>query len=383
MGKLSADMSNVEKERVQLLDDDLVKPASKPMPTTSRKSVSKSSWFRCLLWALAILLMLFFFTLILFGTVSYFWTRHQVRRFTVVNTYKNGHDNPPFPATTLTEFSNAELLVKMDQAKLFWDQLRADMEPEHDLVISQNDLNGFLANSGDYLRGHVQVQITEGRFQVDMALPADRLPGGKDRIFVGSAHIETQDEGRSTNIDAHVTPQQAVDDLEFATLLQAQLLFMHTPPTEASPTVRLEYGQFLNWLVPNDWIAQQQNLWSCEWSMDCDHHRDHHHHQARKNYHHGEKDTKDCQIILETLNRIASVSIHDGEIVVKPKRALLGGWNNLRPVVEEPSATGVTLDAEQNNHGGGVRGRRHLSNDHQEWSMGQSLARRVLSSLFA
>jgi len=280
-------------------------------------------WRTCLCYSLAILLGLVLLTF----TGTYLWTRHQVRRFTI-----SGADGVPTFASH--PLPREDLVVVMDQAKLFYDTLRAGRTPENDLVLTQESWNGFIADS-DYLNTHAAVEIKENHFQVDLALPVDQLPGGKGRYFVATGTVQVDDDTttESTRFAVTLTPRDPVPDLDHDTLLLGKFVVKRDDPNDI-PVLQATYGQLLNGVIPDEWLQQHPNLLTCDW--DCHHHGHHHHHHdhhGRKllhghdHHHHHESDQQDCEAFMALLSRLRFF-LMDGKIVVhadSPPTTLLGG----------------------------------------------------------
>lgn len=289
-------VSKAEKgEGDHLLSDDLVKPlpyGKKPF-----------NWCRCLCKTLVVLVCLFLVTFIVVSTATYIWMRHQVKRVTIPG--EKGMPQPPLPVAPIPD---AELEVIKDQAKLFWDELRADLEPSQDLTITQDQMNGLIA-SCDYLRGHAFVEITEGEWRTDLVLPADKLPGGRGRYFMGNTHAKiSSDDNDGAHIETEITPKYQIRGLDYATLLSGKYLayFATDPATSKTvPIMNVEYGQFLNWVAPQDWIDRHENILDCN-NVDKDD---------------DDFDRKDCRELMAVLGRLESISFHDEKIVFKARRS--------------------------------------------------------------
>merc|ERR1712179_608522 len=155
--------------------------------------------------------------------------------------------NPPLPVSPIPD---VELEVIKDEVKLFWDQLRAGTVPPQDLIITDEGINGLIASS-DYLRGHAYVKISDGQWYADLVLPADKLPGGKGRFFMGSANLSVDStENESTHVATELTPKHPVRGLDFPTIVDGH--FVVHSGADGKPVLELDYGQFLNWVAPDE-----------------------------------------------------------------------------------------------------------------------------------
>jgi len=324
MKSIYTELSSMEKgeddDDNSLLSDDLVKPLR-------TKSIKKKpfSLCRCLCWTLAILVGFFLFTLLTITAGTIFWTRHQVKRLTV-----KGMQDLPQPPLPVAPVPRAELEVFKDEAKLFWDQMRAGIEPTQDFVVTQEHMNGLIAHS-DFLRGHAFVHVSEGQWKVDLALPVDKLPGGKGRYFVGEGKVMTTEDNQ---VVTEITPKHSIEGLDFETILSMTMSVFYSTDRSTlrnTPMLNLEYGQFMNWLVPQDWIDRRGNLISCN---NIDKHDD-------------DFDRRDCQELMAPLGRLESITVQDGKIVFTPYRN--GGNNGPERRLEEsvglklPSIQGFTF----------------------------------------
>jgi len=361
---MDTEMSKLEKgEDSHLLSDHLVKPVLTAGGGGANKLYHKKksfSLFRCLCWILAILAVLLLLTIVLVATGALFWARYEVKRFTV----KGAQSTLP-----ILQIPAGDLEIIKDEAKLFWDQLRMDVTPQKDLVITEADMNGLIASS-NYLRGHALVTISKDKWETELVLPTDKLPGGKGRYFVGRSIVETSeaDQGEASNIVTQLTPKHAIQGLNFERILSGKYLVYSSDNNNNNEnkklTMELEYGQFLNWIAPDDWIARHENL------LDCDYYDDH-----GDNF-----DKHDCQEIIKTLARLERISILDKKIVFTPIRSS-STYTGEKTAIEEEEEEGSIVDSTQ--HHGGIR-RRLMSQDAPLPSMMRSgpLIRRVLRNIF-
>lgn len=298
------DISKMEKgEATHLLSDDAVKPIH------AERERKTFSWTRCLIKTTLIALAVLFAILTATAVGAYCWTRHQVRRFTVPG--KEEHlPNPPLPVSPVPD---AALEVFKDKSKLFWDQLRAGMAPPEDFVVTQEELNGIIASS-DFLRGHAYVTLSENKWHTELVLPANKLPGGKGRFFIGHGLITTeQDSSAQVNrVMTQLTPKHPVPGLDFANILLGKYLVYHNAANDGTLTAELDYGQFFNWVAPQDWIARRENLLSCD-TYDDDSSDD-------SSDDDDDFSDEDCQEFMDTIARIESISLQDGKIVFSPVR---------------------------------------------------------------
>jgi hypothetical protein len=231
------------------------------------------SWRKCLCLTLGITLALLFVTTTIVVGSAYVWMRHQVKRFTVDSA-------PTLPFYPLPDVA---LELAKDEAKLFWDTLAAGRVPREDLVLTQAILNGFIAQS-DFLRGHATVTLGDAQVATQLALPADGLPGGKGRFFVGDGLVTTEATASETRIAASLTPAYKIEGLDFATILWTTLV-AHREGADHKAVLVADYGQLLNWVIPDDWIAERNNLLTCDEEDD-------------------DEDREECEAFMEIVGRL-------------------------------------------------------------------------------
>jgi len=233
---------------------------------------------------------------------GYLWIRHQVERFTV-------KDPISFPIEPLPE---EELEVIKDRAKLFYDLLKAGHRPAGDFVLTQDEINGFVADS-DYLRGNAYVHVSDNTITTDMSLPAEFLPGGRGRYFVASGFVSVATKkahDAKTLITAKLDTHEPVEGLD-GPVFYAELLGFVAADGEYN--LHIDKGNFLNWVVPQDYIDRRENI------LDCD----------------------DCDEIRTVIAGIESVSIENHKITVHVRRddETLPSEEKVKPAAEEGSSS--------------------------------------------
>jgi hypothetical protein len=168
-------------------DDDMISNQKKPSTDFSKtkqqsranvamtSSSSCVSACRCLcMCAVITLIVLLTLPVVAVGAV-YFWTKNVVEHFTVT-------DSKTFPIVSM---SDAQIDYFSSRVKVFVDELVLEKEPQEDLIITQDEINGLVGHS-EYLRGNMYVTLTEGKIYEEYSLPMSMLPGGKGRFFLGN-----------------------------------------------------------------------------------------------------------------------------------------------------------------------------------------------------
>jgi hypothetical protein len=324
------DMNTMEKGEYVLLvkDAEVVKPQRNRTHMMMKKARG-FPWLKALCWMVAVLVALLLVSL----TGGYFWVRHQVQRFTVA-----GMDDLPHPPLPVAPLPEAEVEVVKDKTKLFWDLLRAGTTTPESLTMTQDELNGIIASS-DYLRGHAFASFTDNGWSTELVLPADHLPGGKGRYFAGKMVFTIENKALAvsgseydgydqeeiedtvgTHVSIDIIPKHKIPDLYYPFVLAGKFLARTREDIntgERIPVLEMEYGQFLNWVAPDDWLERKTNLLRCdEWDSSSSS-------SSSSSDDSGDGfdwDDDDCQEFMDTLARVGSVQFQEGQIVVEPHR---------------------------------------------------------------
>jgi hypothetical protein len=259
---------------------------SKGYRRANKKRSSCGGPARCLCkCALISLLVVSILTLFVCGA-SYFWVKDVVEHLTVT-------ESQEFP---VVHMDDAELEVLKDRVKLFVDQLMTtDDKPKGNLVITQDELNGLLGSS-DYLSGHMQVTLEDGKILEEFSLPVDMLPGGKHRFFRGEERVHFEKEHVTAKLETRAAHADWFDGPLYFVRLN-YLINNDNDYHQRLLELYLEEGSsFFGNLVPKDFIDQHQNLLDeVVHDPDCGEH------------------------VRTIMDSIESVSIEKGRIVVVPR----------------------------------------------------------------
>ncbi|MFO0006248.1 MAG: hypothetical protein ACK559_34510, partial [bacterium] len=87
---------------------------------------------------------------------------------------------------------------------------------------TQDEINGLLGQS-DFLRGHMQVTLTQGKILEEYSIPMDGAPGGKGRFFLGQDYT-TIDE-KNQRVELKMETAATHEDWFVGPLIFAQLHF--------------------------------------------------------------------------------------------------------------------------------------------------------------
>jgi hypothetical protein len=216
------------------------------------------------------------------------------------------HD--PFP---IVDMSDAELDVVKDRVKLFVDQLRVAAEaPSEDLVVTQDEINGFIGHS-DYLRGNMHVVLEEGKITEQYSLPVDMLPGGKGRYYVGEDYMKFLEVDGEPRVEFEMETAAKHLDWFKGPLIFAQLQYLvntngdhHHHHGLHLLELYIKKGSWFGKDVPQDFIDEHVNLLE-----DFD------------------EDPNNFDA-LQIMDGIESVSIEKGKIIIHPRNRYVSDPNN-------------------------------------------------------
>merc|ERR1712187_494524 len=174
-----------------------------------------------------------------------------------------------------------------------------DLDDLDDLIITQDEINGLIGRS-DFLRGRAYVTLEDGSMYEEHCLPADKLPGGKGRSFVGDGYIHLQGEDQM-----EVMMETAAKHHEWfdGPVLFAQIQYLMNE--KGSPEVYLMRGSIFGYEASQDCIDQHINLLEDLYDGEYDKEDD-------------SSDDFTSEDVRAILDGIESVRIHPGKIVFHP-----------------------------------------------------------------
>jgi hypothetical protein len=181
---------------------------------------------------------------------GYRFVKHEVIRFTVPD---------PMELPNPVALPEAECEVIKDRSKLFFDAIVAGQEPDDDLSISEEQLNGCLVAHSDYLRGNFLLSIADNTMEVKTSLSTDFLPGGTNRYLVahGNAQIETNEDNVSNTLSINLDTYKSIDGIDGP--LSSAAFDMYEDDFKRF-VMNILRGNFLNWIVPQDYIDEKENI---------------------------------------------------------------------------------------------------------------------------
>lgn len=258
----------------------------------------KCSCCKCLLITTVALFIVFSLLVVSLLSVGYIWTKDVVEHLTVSTS------SPAFPVIEMTD---GELMVVRDRVSLFVDELLASNPPSEDLIVTQDEINGFIGHS-DYLRGNMMVKLSPNTIREEFSLPVDMLPGGKNRYFVGSEYLKIN---KNNNDDEDVIINNTVEmEMETAAkhqdwfdgpLFFAQLQYLvkkknHDDEGKTISELFLKNGYFFGHQAPEEQNNKDLFQFVCQ------------------DYHYSE----DCEQMEALFEGIEEIVIEEGKIIVKP-----------------------------------------------------------------
>ena len=308
--------------KYKLLDSSETSGSSIP-----KKRTMMPTWLRRGLYVMGVMTGIFLLLASISCTWGYYWTKRQVERFTVT-------ERLDLPVHMLPD---SELEVIKDRAKLFWDELKAEKTPESDLVMTADEINGFIAHS-DYLRGNAFVNVSENKVYMDLSLPAHPLPGGKGRYLVGSGYVDMaladSDKNGHTLVTTEIDTLTPVKDIDGPLLFGQFASYWRDDEDDdnAELVVNILKGKFLQWIVPQDYIDKKENLmdYVFEDDHDCEH---------REEW-------------MRVMHGIQGITVENDQITIKPARR-----DSSSTVASTISATPSYSKTTSNKDNGGYRRR--------------------------
>lgn len=263
-----------------------------PIKTPSLKKKTKSRkgcpcWCKCIGFTMLTFVFLFIFAV----GYAYSVLTELVEDFTVET------DTPrKFPVVTMSE---GELNRVAHRVEHFFDDVMDEKTGIEDLVINQDEINGFFGHS-DYLRGNAMITLHKDRFDEEFSLPMDIL-GFESRYFAGSEYVafKTESAGgfeRNKIVEMNVETEAKHEDWFDGPLMFMKLHYMMTENIgdEKLMGLYLEKGYFFGELAPQGYVDME------EFYDNLD-----------------DADTE--EVIRKLVNGIESVSIEEGKMVIKAR----------------------------------------------------------------
>lgn len=203
----------------------------------------------------------------------------------------------------IVDMSEAELDRVTDRIHSFVDDILYEKSDTKDLVIEQDEINGFIGRS-DYLRGNLMVTLNQDSILEEFSLPMNVLHlGFGDRYFVGSDYLisDLREDGKQ-RIRMQMETKAAHKDLFDGPLFFAQLQYLVTENKKdegkSMLEMYLEKGSFFGQVAPQEFIDEHQNLLEGLYDADDD----------------------DVELIRDIISGIQGVYIEENKVTIKAKR---------------------------------------------------------------
>jgi hypothetical protein len=302
-------MSNDPELLRKLIDDDdayeniemqkgespaVVKGIAIDTSTYSKKKNPFRRGFGCCCKCIGITMVLFI--LLALGAMAYAYScLNEVVEHLTIET-----DSPKkFP---IVHMSDAELDKILDRVTNFVDNIEDELDDIEDLVLTQDEINAFIGHS-DFLRGNLMVTLHEDRIVEEYSIPFDFL-GYSDRYFVGNDYVALESYGNKDVVEMKMETEANHEDWFNGPLYFLQLEYLITKNKKDEGRNMLELylqkGSFFGQNVPQEVIDHHENL-------------------LRELYEGADAGDEDLDVMLDVINRIESVSIEEGKVVVKAR----------------------------------------------------------------
>lgn len=283
-------MTDIETDAVPSIETPIV---VKPLIQKTRERRRRRAWklFRvlglvvCALFGLAGLAGIWFYRAISRGVLE--WTVAD--------------PGQPLPVVPVPQ---EELDVFAGRAEWFFDAIQGagKVPSPEDLVVSARVANGFFAGSDFLGGGHAFAEMDINEVRVSLSLPMQGLPGGKGRFLVGTETLSWDPEVSS--LHAHM------EDEDSGKIFYD--LWFHLKRNDDDKALHLELlsGQFLHWIVPQDFIDE--------------------HHNLLEDIYHCDRCDEDCKHTRKILDSLSEVSFEKDQVVVRTKKEAIQGQEGNR-----------------------------------------------------
>lgn len=260
--------------------------------TSSKKKHLGKRICKCLGITMLILILLSIFA----GACLIFWMRKVLDDLTVETPQK-------FPIVYKSDDELYDVIMRMEH---FYDAVVEGESNVEDLVVEQDEMNGFIAHS-DYLRGNAMVTFEEERIVEQFSLPMKELGFG-DRYLVGNDYFalkkDKSGDGEGGLVEMKVETEAKHEGWFDGPLIFLQMqYFINKSKMDEGRTmleIFLEKGSFFGNLIPQEVIDEREDL--MEPFLDG-----------------LDLDDSDLEDAIHFINGIESYSIESGKIVFKAR----------------------------------------------------------------
>lgn len=191
----------------------------------------------------------------------------------------------------MVRLSNHEIHDIKKRLHEFQHDLHHDRTPEHDLVLTEHEINGLICHDDhDDMCGHAYATIMNNKIAADFSFPfPDRAPGGQGRYLVGKKTLlSVPDETKESFFSLqHTMTVRGPQDEDFTVINAAGTMDL------ANVNVEVQSAEVFGWMATDAFVERffQGRNWAAHMCPDA----------------------------LKAIDHIAGVSIGDGKIVVHVK----------------------------------------------------------------
>uniref|UniRef100_A0A7S1Y3F9 Uncharacterized protein n=1 Tax=Grammatophora oceanica TaxID=210454 RepID=A0A7S1Y3F9_9STRA len=275
-------------EEIAVSDAKLL-PSIKPVATMTPSKKSSTVW-KSLLKFLLVLALAVVIVFSMLGMAAYHFGHHVMHHVGQMVVPQITTQTPlDLPEVHL---SKHELHALKKRLRTFHHDLHHGKTPEHDLVLTEQEINGLICDNDhhhdDNVCGHVHTTILENRIEADFSFPADDAPGGEGRYLVGKKTVvSVPDENKESAYAMHhtLTVHGGPQDEDF-TVMDAT----STIDLAAELNVQILSAEMFGWMATDAFV--QRFLEGRNWAEHM------------------------CPEAKKAVSHIAGVSIGDGKIVV-------------------------------------------------------------------
>lgn len=286
----------------KLIDDDEIEDVEfHPVKAPPLKKKMKSRkgcpcWCKCIGFTML--------TFVFLGIMVMSWAYSVFTEVVEELTIETDHPQK-FKIVTMSEEELDEVQSRVEN---FFDNVMEEKADIKDLVITEDEINGFVGHS-DYLRGNLMITLGEHVIFEEFSLPMD-IFGFQNRYFAGHDSIVLKNQVAQDG--SYYYQKKNIIEMNFETtathedwfdgpllFLQLQYLITMSKEDEGQKLFELflEKGYFFGGWVSQEVIDERHNI--------------------MEDFH-GE----DCEEVLQKLaNGIDSVSIERGKVVIKPRNS--------------------------------------------------------------
>jgi len=263
------------------MDEDIGRPllveTSFPSQKKTQRRHRSCAYYLC--GGLCLVLGLLLGLAVLASIWAYGFLSREVQEWTVTD------PGPPLPVVLAPIFEMDDF---ENQAEVFYETLQEGRSPPNPLVATAKVINGFLVLSrSDFLRGNAWVHMEANEVLTLVRSPMDAWPGGKGRFLVGTQRLRWDPTTSSIHISLYNEETGKV-------LWDAKFLL---EKDESVWRLQVLSGQFLDWVLPQDFIQEEVNL--------------------LEDFYHCHRHDQFCQEMRTLLDGLSEISLEEDQVVLR------------------------------------------------------------------